>query len=552
VATHLIHHLLVSLGAASLLAGPHARPADGCGATLAAVEHRWGGTGAWRRLAPYPVPREASPTDSVGVWLERWTLDDGRVELRRVSAHETVVAELGDGCAVRTTTHRRTYDAAATAHAFTDEALRATLAAHPRGMIYVWSPGMPLSVRGLAEAKAVATSLGIAFTAVVADAREGELEIVRPDPADARTLDALELVYRDATVHYPTALFYADGKPLGTAVPGYKSRDTYAALARERFAGATPPAAPPGPAPALWVDHKAHVTTLASVPTVRHVGFFFKPVPGTNLISYTAPGPGAVGGGGESYLFDLKTRAERRIPGNVDPVPTPDGRFVTRPGLYFHPVSALTAGDERPFFTDPELPDEYQSISILAQSKRALRYRVVTGWHVGLRLRDYDLALGRSGAADSVRPASAPAVPCPDRRFTLPISARAGREVGVYDLTGQTNRVVAVADDGTCTDVLDLGFASGKLAFSYDGSALAFATSRVDTDAEGALLRPSELFYKDALVLYRKTGRLVNLSANRPLRAMTFPEFLPDGRSIVLDQAGGLRQDEAIRILKVR
>jgi hypothetical protein len=215
-------------------------------------------------------------------------------------------------------------------------------------------------------------------------------------------------------------------------------------------------------------------------------------------------------------------------------------------------VSALAAGDNTPLYLDPELPDEYQSISILAQSKRALRYRVVTGWHVGLRLRDYDLALGRSGAADSVRPASAPAVPCPDRRFTLPISARAGREVGVYDLTGQTNRVVAVADDGTCTDVLDLGFASGKLAFSYDGSALAFATSRVDTDAEGALLRPSELFYKDALVLYRKTGRLVNLSANRPLRAMTFPEFLPDGRSIVLDQAGGLRQDEAIRILKVR
>jgi hypothetical protein len=545
--------VLVALSAASLLAASHA-PADGCRSAMTSIERRWGGTGEWRRLAPYPVARDASPTDSVGVWLERWTLDDGRVELRRVSARETVVAEIGDGCAVRATTRRRTFDAAATANAFTDEALRATLAAHPRGMIYVWSPGMPLSVRGLAEARGVANSLGIAFTAVVADARAGELDVVRPAPADARTLDALELVYRDATVHYPTALFYADGRPLGTAVPGYKSPDTYASLARERFAGATPPPppAPPVPAPALWVDHKARVTTLATVPTVRHVGFFFKPVPGTSLVSYTAPGPGAIGGGGESYLFDLTTRAERRIPGNVDPVPTPDGRFVTRPGLFVHPVAALTAGDERPFFVDPELPDEYQSISVLARSKRALRYRVVTGWRVGLRLRDYDVALGRSGAPDSVRPAGAPAVPCPERRFTLPISARSGREVGVYDLAGQTNRVVTVADDGTCTDVLDLGFASGKLAFSYDGSALTFATSRVDTDAEGMLLRPSELFYKDALVLYRRTGRLVNLSANQPLRAMTFPEFLPDGRSIVLDQAGGLRRDEVIRVVKVR
>ncbi|WP_025410532.1 hypothetical protein [Gemmatirosa kalamazoonensis] len=544
---------IVPLGAALVLAAGHARPSDGCRAALASVERRWGGTGEWRRLAPYPVAREASPTDSVGVWLERWTLDDGRVELRRVSARETRVADVtGEGCVMRTTAHARTYDAAAMAGAFTDDSLRATMRVHRRGMVYVWSPGMPLSVRGLAEARAAASALGVGFTAVVADARPGELEIVRHDPVDARTMDALELVYRDATIHYPTALLYADGKPLGTAIPGYKSRDTYEALARGRFAGVAHAPPPPGPTPALWLDRKAQVTTLATVPTVRHVGFFFKPVPGTDLISYTAPLPGAMGGGGESYIFDLKTREERRIPGNVDPVPTPDGRFITRPGLVFHPVPALAAGDETPLFVDPELPDEYQSISILAQSKRALRYRVVTGWRVGLRLRDYDVSLGRTGAPEAVRPASPATVPCPERQFTLPISARGSREVGVYDLHAGTNRIVVVSDDGRCTDVLDLGFASGKLAFSHDGGTIAFATSRVDVDAEGALLKPSEMFYKDALLLYRKTGRLVSLSANRPLRAMTFPEFLPDGRSILLDQAGGLRTEEVIRIVKVR
>lgn len=44
---------------------------------------------------------------------------------------------------------------------------------------------------------------------------------------------------------------------------------------------------------------------------------------GTDLISYTTPEQSAV------YLFDLGAHREQRIPGNVDPVPTPDGRFIT-------------------------------------------------------------------------------------------------------------------------------------------------------------------------------------------------------------------------------
>src|SRR5205085_10252900 len=106
----------------------------------------------------------------------------------------------------------------------------------------VWSPGMPLSVRGLREARAAAASLGISLTAVVADVRARDLDAltvdgVSPAAADLRTLDALELVYRNATIHYPAALFFQDGKLLGTAIPGWKSAEAYTALARERFSG---------------------------------------------------------------------------------------------------------------------------------------------------------------------------------------------------------------------------------------------------------------------------------------------------------------------------
>src|SRR5688572_18312369 len=51
-----------------------------CADAANAVASEWGVTGEWRALAPYPVPREASPTGTVGVWVERSHLDNGVLE----------------------------------------------------------------------------------------------------------------------------------------------------------------------------------------------------------------------------------------------------------------------------------------------------------------------------------------------------------------------------------------------------------------------------------------------------------------------------------------
>jgi hypothetical protein len=512
-----------------------------CDASVASYERAWHGAGEWHRLAPYPVARDASPTDSIGVWLERSRAIDGSLELRRVSANETLVARTsGASCEVHVTRHRRSYDAATTSAAFTDDDLRTLVRENESGMIYVWSPGMPLSVRGLDEARAAAKALGISFTAVVADAAPGDLRAV--DRSIARSMSALDLVYRNATLHYPSVTFYDHGELLGSAIPGYKQRDTYVMLARDAFA--RPAHLLPASPPSFWVDRNARVTTTRTVQTVRRVGFFFKPVAATDYVSYTSDNA--------AYLFNLATRREQRIPGNVDPVPTPDGRMLTRPGLTLYPMSFLIAGDTTPSFIDRELPDEYQTASILKQSKDATRYRVVTGWRMGVRYRDYDVTFDRDGRLIAVKAIGAPFVPCADRVFSLPISAKGSKEIGVFDTQSRTNRIIDVGDDGRCTDVLDLGFASGKLAFSYDGSAIAFATSRVNTDADGEFLKPEENFYKDAFVLFRKTGRIVSLTANRPLSSMTFPEFLPDGRVMILDQASRFRPTEVFRVLDVK
>jgi hypothetical protein len=535
--------------AAASGATPVAGDARSCGDALRALATRWGGTGAWRTLAPYPVPREASPTDSAGVWLERWTLSGGSIELRRVSAVETRVARVdGAGCAVSLGTFRRTYDRAAMVQGFTDDALRDLLQRNARGMIYVWSPGMPLSIRGLAEARAAAGTLGVAFTAVMADARDGAIDSLVVTREDARSMESVELVYRNATVHYPALVLYRDGRMIDGVVPGYKSRGAYAELAgallaRPSFERAATESRSDAATPAFWVDHRARITMRSSVPTPRDIGFFFKPVGATSLVSYTSRD--------RAYLFDLVTRKEIRIPGHVDPVPTPDGRFLTRPGLVVHPIPALTRGDASVIYTDEELPDEYQTASILRETRGAVRYRIVTGWHETARFRDYDVTLG-PGEMAVFRPAGRPFVPCESRSLSLPINAKSGREFGAFDVRRGTNGIIEVMANGTCQDRLDLGFASGKLSFSYDGKQIAFSTSRINVDTAGALMKPSETFYKDALVLQRSTGRIASLTRNRPLQAHSFPEFLPDGAIMLLDQQAPGSANGLLRVLTVK
>ena len=486
----------------------------------------------------------------MGVWLERTHVEHGTTELRRVSVHQTDVASFDEsGCVRRAFTVHRAFNQDSLRNTFTDIALDSLLHANHRGLIYVWSPRMPLSVKGLAEARAAAQTMGIAFTALAAESSDAELRESPVSVADQQRFESLELVYRNATIHYPSVLLYDNGHVIDGVYPGYKNRATYALFAREQFANQNSAAATsatynPASSAAFWVDHNARVTTISAVTTPRRIGFFFKPITGTTLVSYNSRNV--------DYFFDMATGKELRVPGHIDPVPTPDGRFLLLPGLYFHPVPALVAGDQTAMFTDPELPDEYQTASILSETKSAVRYRVVTGWNAGARFRDYDVAFDKKAVATSVKSLGEPFVPCKDRLLTLPINSKSGREFGAFDARVQTNMVLEVADSTHCVLKLDLGFASGKLSFSYDGSAIAFATSLVNTDATGDLIRPSELFHKDALVLVRKTGRIVSLSQNAAISGMTFPEFQKNGTVMLLDQFGPGRPVEQLKVVTYR
>src|SRR5262249_25456591 len=124
--------------------------------------------------------------------------------------------------------------------------------------------------------------------------------------------------------------------------------------------------------------------------------------------------------------------------------------------------------------------------------------------------------------------------------------------IGAYDAATASEHIIRVIDDSVCADSLDLGFAAGKVSFSYDGASVAFSSSRINVDAQGDLVKPDELFYRDAFLLDMQTGRLIALSHNRSIFGNTFPEFLPDGSAVLLDWLNRARPTTAIRLVALR
>ncbi len=94
---------------------------------------------------------------------------------------------------------------------FGNSDLERVIKEHATGIVYVWSPHMPLSVDGYGQVAEAARQLGVAMTAVLdprADASYAE-SVAKENgiPQDAlRTLSSSELLFRNAGMHAPSIL----------------------------------------------------------------------------------------------------------------------------------------------------------------------------------------------------------------------------------------------------------------------------------------------------------------------------------------------------------
>lgn len=137
---------------------------------------------------------------------------------------------------------RSSTEAASHDPVFSDVDLEELLLSTPAGgLIYVWSPHMPYSVKGLRDIADIGGRVGLSVTPLLDPYAEARLsarvvEEAGLPPAALRSLNSPALFDRGATLHFPTLFVFAHGRLAEHMLPGYTSPAVYEAFIEEQLA----------------------------------------------------------------------------------------------------------------------------------------------------------------------------------------------------------------------------------------------------------------------------------------------------------------------------
>ena len=181
------------------------------------------------------------PTGALGTWVVELGHTD-RVSLVRTAPAQLTRVEWSVSCVASLTTRDRPR---LPAPRFDDDDLQRLVGANGRGVIYLWSPHMPLSVDGFRSVRAAAEARGLVVQAVLDPAADrtfaaASLTAAGLPVSALRVADAVELLFRDVTLHAPSIQVYGDGAMRGSAFPGYHSAEEYGAFLDRVLATAPP------------------------------------------------------------------------------------------------------------------------------------------------------------------------------------------------------------------------------------------------------------------------------------------------------------------------
>ena len=200
-------------------------------------------------------------------------------------------------------------------------------------------------------------------------------------------------------------------------------------------------------------------------------GFFFKVHPDGNLITFIEAD--------HNTMIDMSTGKEFPTMGNIDPVWSPDGKFLTHPGggeneemahmkfydgdeiikktLEGKPIEAKSYGSK--------LPGVYQSIGVLGNDK----YNIITD-HQGISMAEYTFSEDGPVQTSEIKK---PCPNIPDLPTNLPMLSKDGKYLSAHGGTPATTKIFKL-NGGKCELALDLGMGTGKVSFNFDSSQIAF------------------------------------------------------------------------------
>ncbi|MEQ1856098.1 MAG: hypothetical protein ABL963_06500 [Longimicrobiales bacterium] len=398
-----------------------------------------------------------------------------------------------------------------------------------RGIVYAWTPRMPLSRSGIPNVVEAARASGLSVTLV---STEELLDYAERRNGHTGVAFADAMLAAGVLTHAPALVVYAEREVVGTAILGYKSAAAYASLVSERLGGIGAGAATASGRGAWYPQSSRSSRPLYQAPSdhdaVGLPGAYFRWVPGTRLVAYESDR--------SVYLLDLDSGENLVAPGWIDFVPTPDGRYFVTPGpedegLTFFDAREVFDAAERnrsmsveAIFTDARMRDQYPSVGILERGEGTVRYRVLTSWFRGLLYRDYDVRVNAATGVSSVRPIGEPTVPCAEYALSTPIMSQTGREVAARDERTGTTKIFQMHEEGRCTEVIDFGVPTSKVAWHAGGQRIAFSTPRRSQAGSEAGI----------FVFDRASGEITPVPGSEGASRLAFPDFVGDDGVVFL------------------
>lgn len=204
-------------------------PYSYCQSEVANLLKSWRSLGQWRMVPKNRGFKYQTPTSKIGTWITL-SQETAFLTLRLHSNKVTKLAIFAQSQCQPKYVTQKVPPIKIESNTFSDQdftrLLNESRRTNSQGIIYVWSPYMNWSPRGVSEVQKIARSKNLKLTVLMDPSGDLKtaLKIIRDKklpPDSLRKVASQELFFRGLRNHYPSFLYYSKGKIIGNLKTGY-------------------------------------------------------------------------------------------------------------------------------------------------------------------------------------------------------------------------------------------------------------------------------------------------------------------------------------------
>lgn len=192
-----------------------------CSKQINEILKKWKGLNDWRLNKPVYY---LTPTENLGEWVVVH-MDNEKYYLSKVSEKQELrLTMVKKSCAKKL----ELVEKKVVSRGFTDSDLKKKIGKDKQGIIYLWSPHMPLSVQGLPVIKKLSKKKNWDLIVLLDPKAKADKELEGHfSKTDLVRPQSFELKMRNAYLHYPMLLGYKNGKILNKVKYGFEEYELY-------------------------------------------------------------------------------------------------------------------------------------------------------------------------------------------------------------------------------------------------------------------------------------------------------------------------------------